>query len=93
VVVSEDGKDDNGQKKENEKGGGEELTEVPVSDEKSGRRFSVPTPARSMETKQVRSMVKASIRINSIVGQKTGRWIEGLPLSEVLREESPGYEV
>ena len=93
MVVPEDGKDDNGQKKENEKGGGEEPTEVPVSDEKSGRRFSVPTPARSMETKQVRSMVKASIRINSIVGQKTGRWIEGLPLSEVLREESPGYEV
>jgi len=93
VVVSEDGKDDNGRKKENEKGGGEELTEVPVSDEKSGWRFSVPTPAGSMETKQVRLTVKASIRIHSLVGQKTGRWIEGLSLSEVAREESPGYEV
>ena len=40
MVVSDDGKDDNGQKKENEKGGGEELTEVPVSDEKSRRRLS-----------------------------------------------------
>ena len=87
MVVSEDGKDDNERKKEKEKGRGEDLTEVLVSGEKFGWRFSVPTLAGNMEIKQV------SIRINPLVGQKTGRWIEDLSLSEVAWEEWPGYGV
>jgi len=93
VVISEDGRDDNGRKKEKEKGRGEDLTEVLVSGEKIGWRFSVPTLAGNMEIKQVRLRVKASIRIDPLVGQKTGRWMEDLSLSEVAREEWPGYGV
>ena len=93
MVVSEDRKDENGRTKEKEKGRGEDLTEVLVSREEIGWRFSVPTLAGNMEIKQVRLRVKASIRINPLVGQKTGRWIEDLSLSEVAQEEWLGYGV
>ena len=65
-------------KKRRRKGGGGGGTdrEVPVSDEKSGWRFSVLTLARSMETKQVRLRGKASIGTNALVDQKTRCWVE-----------------
>jgi len=50
VVVSEDGKSDNGRNEER----GRTDREVPVSDEKSGWRFSMPTLAGNTETQQFR---------------------------------------
>ena len=93
MVVPEDRKDNNGRKKAKEKGRGEDLTEVLVSGEKIGWQFSVPTLAGNMEIKQVRLRFKASFRINPLVGQKMGRWIEDLSLSEVAQEEWLGYGV
>jgi len=56
---------------EKKRRGGRAYRELPVSDEKSGRRFSVPTLPGSMETKRVRLRVKlkASMRTNCLVDQ------------------------
>jgi len=51
------------------RGGGRADRELPVSDEKSGRRFSVPTLPGSVETKRVRLRVKARMRTNCLVDQ------------------------
>jgi len=47
--------------------GGRAYRELPVSDEKSRRRFSVPMFPGSIEIKRVRLRVKASMRTNCLV--------------------------
>ena len=79
--------------KKRKRKGGKELTEkVPVSDGKSGRRFSAQRLASGrIETKQVGLCGKARIRTNYFVGEKARRCIEIFSLSgmsEVVQQES-----